>query len=168
MVPSRAKRVWGVVHISSKIRARKRTVNYFRFRKTRVYIGQSVCTKWNNGFFGGRTTASSRIMVLFIDCEVVHAWHIYVCFGVGRKLGSSSAETKAPGSTLRAKARPTQDGRLGLQKRRKRNGRCGANRFRRKTWGIFIIESKVIFKKNSQSLITYNYIFTRVNTVLLY
>ena len=31
-------------------------------------------------------------MVIFIDCEIVHAWHLYVCCGVGWRLGSSSAQ----------------------------------------------------------------------------
>ena len=45
----------------------------------------------------------------------------------------SSAQTKAPGNTPRAKARPTQDGRRGLQRHRERDGGCRANRFRRNT-----------------------------------
>ena len=51
----------------------------------------------------------------------------------------SSPQTKAPGNTPRAKARPTQDGRRGLRRQRGRDGGCGANRFRRKTRGVFII-----------------------------
>ena len=35
----------------------------------------------------------------------------------------SSAQTKTPGNTPRAKARPTQEGRLGLQRQRERDGR---------------------------------------------
>ena len=60
--------------IGSKIRAGRSTVNYFRFGRTRVCIRQSVCTERKDGFFRDRTTASSRIMVLFIiDCEIMHA-----------------------------------------------------------------------------------------------
>ena len=59
----------------------------------------------------------------------------------------SSAQTKAPGNTPRANARPTQDGRRGLQRQRERDGWCRANWFRRKTRGVFIIYSKAIFKK---------------------
>ena len=62
----------------------------------------------------------------------------------------SSAQTKSPGNTPRAEARPTQDGRRGLQRQRERDGGCRANRFRRKTRGVFITENKVIFKKGSQ------------------
>ena len=36
--------------------------------------------KEKNGFIGDKTTASSLIMMLFIDCEIAHA---YVCLGVG-------------------------------------------------------------------------------------
>ena len=49
----------------------------------------------------------------------------------------SSAQTKVPGNTPRAKARPTQDGRRGLRGQRDRDGGCRANRFRRKTRGVF-------------------------------
>ena len=52
----------------------------------------------------------------------------------------SSAQTKAPGNTPRAKARPTQDWRRGLQRQREGDGGCRANRFRRKTRDVFIIE----------------------------
>ena len=51
----------------------------------------------------------------------------------------SSDQTKVPGNTPRAKARPAQDGRQGLQGQREQDGGCGANRFRRKTRGVFII-----------------------------
>ena len=51
----------------------------------------------------------------------------------------SSAQTKAPGNTPRANARPTQDGRRGLQRQRERDGGCLTNWFRRKTRGVFII-----------------------------
>ena len=51
----------------------------------------------------------------------------------------SSAQMKTPGNTPRAKARPTQDGRRGLQRQRERDGGCRANRFRRKTRGVFIV-----------------------------
>ena len=50
----------------------------------------------------------------------------------------SSALTKTPGNTPRIKARPTQDGRLGLQRQRERDDGGRANRFRRKTRGVFI------------------------------
>ena len=66
----------------------------------------------------------------------------------------SSAQTKAPGNTPRAKARPTQDGRRGLQRQRERDRGCRANRFGRKTRGVFIIKSKAIFKKSYQGLTT--------------
>ena len=59
--------------IGSKIRAGGSTVNYFRFGRTKVCASQSVCTERKNGFFGDRNASSSRIMVLFIDCEIVHA-----------------------------------------------------------------------------------------------
>ena len=51
----------------------------------------------------------------------------------------SSPQTKAPSNTPRAKARPTQHGRRGLQRQRERDGGCRKNRFRRKTRGVFII-----------------------------
>ena len=77
----------------------------------------------------------------------------YVCVlglaeGLEARVFKSSPQTKAPGNTPRAKARPTQDGRRSLWSQRGRDGGCGANRFRRKTRGVFIIESKVIFKKS--------------------
>ena len=50
----------------------------------------------------------------------------------------SSPQTIAPGSTPRAKVRPTQDGRRGLRRHRGRGGGCGANRFRQKTEGVFM------------------------------
>ena len=50
----------------------------------------------------------------------------------------SSAQTKAPGNTPRANARPTQDGRRGLQRQRERDGGCRANWFQRKTRGVFV------------------------------
>ena len=42
--------------IGSKIRARKKMLNYFRFRETRVYIRQSNCTKCKKimGFLAGK------------------------------------------------------------------------------------------------------------------
>ena len=101
--------------------------------------------KAKNGLFGGETTASSRIMALFIDSETVHACYIlYVCVvGFAEDLEAralkSSPQTKAPGNARRAKARPTQDGRRGLRRQRGRGGGCGANRFRRKTRGVLII-----------------------------
>ena len=51
----------------------------------------------------------------------------------------SSAQMNAPGNTPLAKARPTQDGRRGLQRQQERDGGCRTNRFRRKTRGVFII-----------------------------
>ena len=54
-----------------------------------------------NGFFRDRTAASCRIMVLFIDCEIVHAWHICVCCGVGLRLGSLSAQIECSNESSR-------------------------------------------------------------------
>ena len=62
-----------------------------------------------------------------------------------------SLQTKAPGNTPRAKARPTQDGCRGLRRQRGRGVGRGANRFRRKGRGVLVNESKVIFKKSSQA-----------------
>ena len=45
---------------------------------------------------------------------------MHVCLGVDRRLGSSSAQRKAPGNTPRATARPTQDGPRGLQRQWRR------------------------------------------------
>ena len=61
-----------------------------------------------------------------------------------------------------------QDGRRGLQRQRGRDGGYGANRFRRKTRGVFINSSKAILKKGSQALTICNSICIRVTTVLLY
>ena len=74
----------------------------------------------------------------------------------------SSAQTKAPGNTPRAKACPTQNGRRGLWRHRERDGGCRAKRFRPKTRGVIIIYSKAIFKKSSHGLITC------ITAVLLY
>ena len=98
------------------IRAGKSTWNYFRFGKTRVCIRQS-----KNGFFEGRTTASSRIAVLFIDCEIVHARPIYLSvLGFAEDLEArvlkSSPQTKAPRATHRVRSRvphKTGDGACG-------------------------------------------------------
>ena len=81
-------------------------------------------------------------MALFIDCEIEHAR--YMCLlplaeALEARALKSSAQTKAPGNTPRAMARPTQDGRLGLPRHRERDGRCRANRFRRETRGGFVI-----------------------------
>ena len=62
-----------------------------------------------------------------------------------------SLQTKAPGNTPRAKARPTPDGCRGLRRQRGRGVGRGANRFRRKGRGVLVNESKVIFKKSSQA-----------------
>ena len=64
--------------------------------------------------------------------------------------------------------RPEQDGRRGLPRQRGRGGGCEANRFRRKTRGVFIILIKAFFKKSSRALTRCNFICTRVPTVLLY
>ena len=58
-------------------------------------------------------------MVLFIDCEIVRACHMCVLAlaeDLEDRTLKSSAQTKAPGNTPRAKARPTQDGRRGSQR----------------------------------------------------
>ena len=116
--------------IGRKIRAGRSAANYFRFVRTSVCIRESVCTERNDGFFGDRTPASSLIMVLFIDCEIVHASHMCV-LALAKDLEAralkSSPQTKAQGNTPRAKARPTQDGRRGLQIQRERDGGCLAN-----------------------------------------
>ena len=116
--------------------------NLFRFGRTLVFIRQLVCTesKIMDKRFRERTAASNRIMVLFVDCEIEHACG----FGVDRKLGSSSAQTNAPGNTPRAVARPTQDGRRCLQRLREPDGGRRANR-------------QAIFKKRSQALKTCHY-----------
>ena len=71
------------------------------------------------GCFGGRTTASSRIVVLFMiarSCmnDICAFWGWLETW----KLESSN---EASGSTQRAKARPSQDGRRGLQIQRGRD-----------------------------------------------
>ena len=61
--------------IGRKIRAGRINVNYLRFGR------DIVCTKYTpgslhrvkNGFLRDRTPASSRVMVLFIVCEIVYA-----------------------------------------------------------------------------------------------
>ena len=58
----------------SKIRAGKIAVKYFRSGRTRVYIRQSDCPSGiKEWVVWVETTASSRIMVLFTDCEIVRA-----------------------------------------------------------------------------------------------
>ena len=110
-------------------------------------------------------------MVLFIiDCEVVHAWRVCVLW---RWLKTWKLERwnrvlkRTPGNTPRANARPTQDGRRGLQRQRERDGGCRANWFRRKTRGVFIIYSKAIFRKISQGLtcVLVLYCFTSIDII---
>ena len=66
----------------------------------------------------------------------------------------SGIQTKAPGNTPRAKARPTQDGQRGLQRQRERDGGWRANRFRQKIRGFFISWNKATLKKSSQDFTT--------------
>ena len=61
----------------------------------------------------------------------------------------SSAQTKTPGNTPRAKARPTQDGRRGLQRQRERAGGCRTNRFRRKAEVFSLFRAKRSSRKFS-------------------
>ena len=79
----------------------------------------------------GTEPQSSRIMFYWLR---VHACMTCMC-----------VVALAPGNTPRAKARPTQDGRRGLQRQRERDGGCRATWFRRKTRGVFIISSKAMF-----------------------
>ena len=68
-------------------------------------------------------------MVLFIDREIVHACHMCILVlaeDLEARAPKSSAQTKTSGSTPQAKARPTQDGRRGLQGQRERDGGCRA------------------------------------------
>ena len=65
----------------------------------------------------------------------------------------SSGPRKAPGSTTRANARPTYARRAtGLAETTGAGRWCRANRFRRKTRGVFITGSKAIFNNSSQCL----------------
>ena len=60
--------------LGSKIRAGKIAVKYFRSGRTRVYIRQSDCPSGiKEWVVWVETTASSRIMVLFTDYEIVRA-----------------------------------------------------------------------------------------------
>ena len=110
------------------------------------------------GSFGTETQQAvvSWFSILIARSCMHDIYYICMCFGVGGTPGSSSAQIecskKTPGNTPLAKARPSQDGQRGLQRQRERDGGCRANRFRRKTRGVFIIYSKGIFKKSSQGL----------------
>ena len=70
-----------------------------------------------NGFFADRTASSSRIMVLFIDREIVHACHMCILVlaeDLEARAPKSSPQTETPGNTPRAKARPTPRRAAGL------------------------------------------------------
>ena len=84
----------------------------------------------NNGFLGGKTTANSPMMVLFIDCEIVYACHTSIMCTFWGWLKTCKLECsnrvlkrKPPGNTLHANVRHTEDGRRGLRRQRGRGGR---------------------------------------------
>ena len=76
--------------------------------------------------------------------------YICVCLGLAEDLEARVLKRKLR-AAHRERRRSMQDGRRGLQRQRGRDGGCGANRFRRKTRGVFINSSKAIFKKISQA-----------------
>ena len=59
--------------ISRKIRTGRNSLSHFRFGKTRVCIHASQSAPSERMGCFGTTAARSRIMVLFIDCEIVYA-----------------------------------------------------------------------------------------------
>ena len=62
------------VDIGGKIRAGRRAINYFRLWRIKVCVRQSVCTIETLGASGTEPQqAVVSIMVLFSDCEIVHA-----------------------------------------------------------------------------------------------
>ena len=73
----------------------------------------------------------------------------------------SSAQTKAPGNTPRANARPTQDGRRGLQRQREPDGEFRANWFYVKPGAFSLLEQGDLQEK----FLRFNMCIT---TVLLY
>ena len=118
--------------------------------------------KGKHVLFGGRTTASSRMMVLFTDCEIVHACNILCVFWGWRKTWKLEFSNRV----LKRKLLATHHVRTRVTQRG-RGGGCGANRFQQKTRGIFIISRKVIFKKSFQALRSCNDICTRVTAVCI-
>ena len=110
------------------------------------------------GSFGTKTQqAVASWLSLLIARSCMH--DIYMCVvasaeDLEARALTSSAQTKAPANTLRARAHPTQDGRRGLQRQRERDGGCRASLLRRKKRRVFIISSKAIFKKSFHGLTT--------------
>ena len=87
------------------------------------------------------------------DIIYIYMWVLALAEDMEARVLKSSAQTKGPGNTPRAKSCPTPDRRRGLQRQREQDGGCRANWFRRKPRDVFIVEQKTIIKKTPQALL---------------
>ena len=131
----RTERVRGVASVGRSGPGEVLKINFGSGRPESVYAIQSAPSERMGSFGTEPQQAVVSWFCLLIARSCTH--DIYMCVvalaeDLGARALKSSAQTKAPGNAPRATARPTQDGRRGLQRQRDWDGGCRPSRFRRK------------------------------------